>query len=311
MTTVSPYSGTYARRDEPGGNAKQPIMVKKFIATLAAALASIAVPAFAAADGETTPFIPPANWQPLPSSLLPHSLATWTSGQSAFNIQTVAVPISDANLKAILDLQASTLGKTVSSSTDPICGKPAAQETIELKSAPQTLSQQVESSDGATYILTYAHPTATSDPAIDSVMKQFCGASSVAALAPPAGWVANGARLVGIWVGTTPSQNITLLSRSTDGNAEALAKDAARTAFKGSDVAIVSNTKGTLCGNPATFFAAKANPTGVGEVNIHMELTQSPTIAYILIYSHLSSTPDDGDALSSLSTLCASTSTSK
>jgi hypothetical protein len=277
------------------------------LATLVA-LALIAAPALAAADGETSPppFIPPANWQALPSSLLPHPLATWTSGQSAFNIQTIAVPVPEANLKAILDLQASTLGKAVSSTDDSVCGKPAAQETIELKSSPQTLSMQVQSGDGATYILAYAHPTDVKpDPAIDSVMKQFCGASSVAALAPPAGWIANDARLVGIWVGTTPSQNITLLSRSTDTNAEALAKDAARTAFKGSDVTIVSNTKGTLCGNPATFFSAKANPSGVGEVNVRMELTQSPTTAYILVYSHLASTPDDGEAISSLATLCA------
>jgi len=168
------------------------------------------------------------------------------------------------------------------------------------------MTEQVLSADGVTYIFAYARPAGDpANPSIGATMSGFCGEKSVASLTPPADWTVLDAQLIGLWIGSTPTEQVTLLSSKPQTNEEQLAREAARTAFKGAGVTIVSNTTGLLCGLPARFFSAKVTPNGLPQSLVTMETTQSPTKAYVLLYAHPATSADDPAALTSLKTLCA------
>jgi hypothetical protein len=219
---------------------------------------------------------------------------------------STALAVPPDKLEPVLKGQAAFLGTVASETSDPVCGQPASQLVIDMKSAPQVMTEQVQAADGVTYIIAYSHPKSEApNPAIATTMSGFCGQKSIAGLTPPTDWTVLDAQLLGIWVGSTPSEQVTLISSKPQSDAEKLARNAAQTAFKGAGVSIVSNTSGLLCGLPARFFSAKVTPNGLPESLVTMETTQSPTKAYVLLYAHPATVADDPDALASLKTLCA------
>ncbi len=266
---------------------------------------------FAVAGADTPPpaplpFVPPANWQTMPSAFIPHPVVSWQNGLSSFSIASTAFAVPPEKMEPILKGQAAFLGTVTSETSDPVCGAPAAQLVVAMKSAPQIMTEQVQSADGVTYITAYSRPaSAPADTSIAATMSSFCGEKSIASLTPPTSWNVSNAALVGIWIGATPTENVTLISSTPQTDAEKLAREAAQTAFKGADFTLISNTTGLLCGLPARFFSAKVTPNGLPESVVTMETTQSPTKAYVLVYTHPATGSDDPAALSSLKTLCA------
>jgi hypothetical protein len=262
--------------------------------------------AVASADAPALPFQPPANWQALPTAFIPHPIVSWQKGLSSFTLMSTAFAIPPEKLEPLIKGQAAFIGSVASEASTPVCGLPAAQLVINMTGASQTMTEQVLSTDGVTYIFAYARPTDTpADASIATTMSGFCGEKSVASLAPPTDWTSSNAQLLGLWIGATPTEQVTLMSSTPQTDAQQLARDVARTAFKGAQLAIVSNTTGLLCGLPARFFSAKVTPNGLPPSLVTMETTQSPTKAYILIYAHPTTSSDDPAALASLKTLCA------
>ena len=267
---------------------------------------TVASAATAATPTAPLPFQPPANWQALPAAFIPRPIVSWQNGLSTFTVSSVALAMPPEQLLPVLKAQSASLGTLSSSATVPVCGESAAELVIAMKSAPQVMTEQVQVADNATYILAYSRPTsAAADASIATTMGAFCGEKSIAGLTPPSDWAVLDSQLVGIWVGSTPTELMTLIASKPQPDTEKLAHDAAQTAFKGAEVTIVSNTGGVLCGLPAKFFTAKVTPNGAQPSLVTMEMTESPTNAYVLLYSHPSAVAVDPAALSSLKTLCA------
>jgi hypothetical protein len=88
-------------------------------------------------------------------------------------------------------------------------------------------------------------------------------------------------------------------------DAAGMAQEAVGTTIKTPNITIVSRSGGTLCGYPAQFFTAKAQPAGLAPMIVQGEITQSPSAAYVLVYGYPADGEPDPAASDSLKTLCA------
>lgn len=259
------------------------------------------------ADPPPLPFKPPAGWQPVPSAMIPDLLLSWVNGSSSFGVIRISFPIADSQMTQALKAGSSALGTEISSSSDPVCGAPAARAVIKVEDSSEILTEQMQSLDGATYVSAYRHPASVqADHAIDAFMGNFCGSKSLERKALPAGWNSLNGKLLGIWFSPKgPSESIAALSRDPQPDVKSWATFAVNTTVNPSGITIHSNKTGTLCGNPAYFFSATAKPHGAPEADVQMVATQSSSSSFMLLYSHPATSAADPAAVASLSTLCA------
>jgi hypothetical protein len=262
----------------------------------------------AATEPAALPFTPPAGWQPLPAKMLPDLALSWVKGTESFGVTRINFPIDGGQLAQALKAGSQTIGTVVSSDSTAICNAPAAKVVIKIEDSKELLTEQMQSMDGATYVLVYRHPEAGQpEHAIDAFMGGFCGSRSLGATTPPAGWRSQDAKVLGVWFSPRgPSESITALSRTPQGDVESWVSFALNTTANSSAVAILSKKNGTLCGNPAFFFSATATPHGVPAVEIQVAATQATSASYMLLYSRPKTSVADPAAVASLSTLCIS-----
>jgi len=275
------------------------------VAGIAALLAGTLFPSLVRADATALPFTPPVSWQPLPSVFAPSTPLDWSDGPSSLIVSRINAPLPFDALERGLKLAAGATGRIVSSTTPTICGKRAAALTIALSDAAGTLDEQIQGLDNATYIAIYRHPTGSpADPVVSALLANFCGAKTLAAAAPPAGWKAHRIALLGSWI-SPAVHTLTAVAMDPEPDTEGLAKEAVGTTIKSPNVTIVSQSGGTLCGNPAQFITANAHPAGQSPMNVQVELTQSSSAAYVLVYTYPDGAQPDSAATDSLKTLCA------
>jgi hypothetical protein len=278
------------------------VRVAALVATLL--VAGVASQAAAAGDAAAIPFTPPATWQMLPASFIPKTLVTWAGAGSSFGVSQspVAVPI-DQMIQG-LTTGASAFGKIESANTVSICGEPAAVIVVQAPDSA-TMTEQVQSIGGTTFFSIYRRPASSPvEPALTTLMAGFCGEKSLVAAEPPPGWQSHEIRMLGIWL-VSPLQTISAIAMDPRPNAADMATDALGTTIKTPNVTIVSKSSGTLCGNPAQFFTAKAKPAGLDEITVELEMTQSASVAYMLSYTYPSGSTPDPSAEAALKTLCA------
>jgi hypothetical protein len=254
------------------------------------------------------PFTPPAGWQPLPATMLPDLALSWVKGTESFGVTRINFPIDGGQLAQALKAGSQTVGTVVSSDSTAICAAPAAKVVIKIEDSKELLTEQMQSIDGATYVLVYRHPEAGQpEHAIDAFMGGFCGSRSFGATTPPAGWRSLDAKVLGIWFSPRgPTESITAISRTPQGDVESWASFALNTTANASAVTILSKKTGTLCGNSAFFFSATATPHGAPAVEIQVAATQATSASYMLLYSRPKTSVADPAAVASLSTLCIS-----
>jgi len=269
----------------------------------------LAVHARASADTpDAVPFTPPAGWQALPSAIIPVPLLNWLNGTSSFGVNGVAIPVKLTQMAPMLKAQAGNMGTLESSTSNAVCGQPALQFVVKVDGTGQILSEQIQSLGGTMYVSAYARSGGTqADPAIRAFMAKFCGSKSLANLTPPSGWKSIDARLLGIWLSrTSPTNMMMAFSRKSQADSESMVNEMVRSTIKSPTVNVVSRRTGTLCGNPASFITVRATPSKLPETELQAVVTQSPSVAYLLMYSHPAASAADPAAVAALSTLCAS-----
>lgn len=263
------------------------------------------MPSRGRADATALPFTPPSSWQSLPAAFIPTTPLNWANGKSSISISRVGASLPFEAIEHGLTLAAGSTGQISSSTTPTICGRPAALLTIAQADAGVTLDEQIQGLDGATYISVYRRPTGTAaDPAIAALLASFCGAKTLAATAPPPGWKAHRLAILGTWI-SPALQTLTAVAMDPQPDAASMAKEAVGTTIKTPNVTMVSHSSGTLCGYPAEFFTAKAQPAGLAPMLVQGEITQSSSVAYAIAYGYPADAKPDSAATDSLKTLCA------
>ena len=283
-----------------------------------------AMPIPSAAPAVPLPFVPPASWTKFPIAAFIHPIANWTaSDASAFSINTFPVAAPVSLLAPIVKSQLQNLGTVESTPTSiTVCGQPALRFIVKMNGTGYLMTQQVQAIDNVMYTSSYvrssdSHPNAD----IVKLMQSFCGPDSVSS-GPPPGWHDIASKIVGMWMkpivpskgqksaplgtlGSFPFQVITLLSYNVDPDSKRLVQSATASAFQGSRFKLLSTSKGSLCGNSATFMSGRAKLPSQPEIDMTMEVTQSASESLVLLYGHPTQSPISKEALASLKTLCA------
>jgi hypothetical protein len=257
------------------------------------------------------PFAPPVGWKPLPGAVVPPPLIHWEEGRSTFSVFGLGAGGDATMFDRIFAAQASASGSTiVSSSTQPICGRPGVRVVVHSDAAKTFTIEQAESIGGSLYVMSYARGDgdAVSAP-ISQFLSTTCNGAAITAAKPPLGWTVVAGRLIGVWVGRSPAYSISLISGPPHHYLEQFSNDAQQElALSGASVGNGSMETRTLCGLPATYATSHVASKNGQPLDITTEHTQSSSVAYTLIYTRPANAGDDPKVDASLASLCAAVS---